>query len=269
MRHTVAGLIARKQKMESSSGMNVAEDRTSSPELTSQTVSSVPTHDTSSVSNERVFKQSELDSIVKREKQKAYDSGMRSVSSNQMQNNYESSNTVQSAPAHNQTSSYNESQIRQIAAQEAEKTRDQIYAEAQQQNAKAQWDRVSQTFDAKIASGKEKYKDFDTVANIDMTGYPAVKQILAEHVDNSADLLYALGKDRFKLAQLEQMGRDSYQWRDAIVQAKRLAESIKENEKAAQVQLPNEPLSQMRSFPTSLGNSGKLSFKDLKAKYRI
>lgn len=253
--------------MESSNGMNAGQDTMSNPVLTPSPAPSNPSSPSESV-NEKLVRQSEVNDLIGRAKREAYEKGRNSVTPTQTQSNYSDSaptQTMQSAPYQQSVSS--EDHIRRIAAEEAARTRDQIYADAQAQSAKSQWDRVTQTYEAKISAGKEKYPDFDTVANIDMSGYPAVKQILADYVDNSADLLYELGKDRFKLSQLEAMGRDQYQWRDAIVQAQRISSSIKENEKAAKVRLPNEPLSQLRPSITGM-DSGNVSHRDLRMKYR-
>ena len=91
-------------------------------------------------------------------------------------------------------------------------------------------------------------------------------QLLAEHLDNSADVLYEFGKDRLKMAQLEQLSYMSP--KDAIVQAKRMAESIKDNASANRYRVPNAPLSQQRPSSVGTDSGGVLSMKDLKAKYR-
>ncbi len=254
--------------MESSNGMNASQDMMSNSGLTSTPVSSTPSNQSEAI-NERSFKQAEVNDIVKRAKNDAIETYRRQQvqQPEYVQSKYgDNSQGQPSQPSYNQNMS-NDEHMRRIAAEEANKTRDQIYADAQAQSAKSQWDRVSQSYDAKISAGKDKYSDFDIVANIDMSGYPAVKQILADYVDNPADLLYELGKDRFKLHQLESMGRDSQNWRDAIVQAQRLSNSIKENEKANKVRLPNEPLSQLRPSITGMDN-GAMSIKDLRAKYK-
>lgn len=145
---------------------------------------------------------------------------------------------------------------RQKAEWEKE-TQQKAYAEAAE--------RIVQSYNNKIAPGREKYQDFDNVtANLDMGKYPNVVQLLADYVDNSADVLYELARNRTKLKLIENLGEDDAQ--SAIYEMKRLSESIKANESSNQVKTPNAPLSQQR--PSNTGtDSGVLSMADLKRKY--
>ena len=52
--------------------------------------------------------------------------------------------------------------------------------------------------------------------------------LLAEHVDNSADILYHLAKNRDQVYRLE--GLSAHNPSDAIYEIKRLSDSIKANE---------------------------------------
>jgi hypothetical protein len=91
-------------------------------------------------------------------------------------------------------------------------------------------------------------------------------QLLAEHVDNSHDVLYELGKNRLKMSQLEQLSYMSP--RDAIVEVQRLAQSIKDNETSGKIRQPNAPLSQQRPSNVGTDSGGALSMRELKQKYR-
>ena len=79
-----------------------------------------------------------------------------------------------------------------------------------------------------------------------LDSFPHTVQILAEHVENSGDILYELGKDRLKLLQLEQLAQYSPQ--DAIAQAQRLSNAVKDRKEAlAQAaKSPRDPLSQLQ-----------------------
>lgn len=92
-------------------------------------------------------------------------------------------------------------------------------------------------------------------------------QLLADHIDNSHDVLYEMGKDRFKMSQLEQLAYMSP--KDAIVQAQRLSQSLKDNEAAGKVRMPNEPLSQMRPSNTGTDTGAAMSVTDLRRKYKV
>ena len=159
-----------------------------------------------------------------------------------------------------------ESDIRRVAAEETQRLRNEWMAEARSNNEHENAQRIVNNFWEKIAPGKEKYEDFDKVTgDIEYSRFPNVVQLLADHIDNSHDVLYELGKDRLKMAQLEQLSQMSS--KDAIVQAKRLSESIKANESAGRTRVPNAPLSQQR--PSNLGTeAGPLSMSDLKRKYK-
>ena len=97
--------------------------------------------------------------------------------------------------------------------------------EARTQSETEYANRIVQNFNAKIAAGKENYQDFDQVtSDVDLGRFPYVVQLLGEHVDNSADMLYELANDRIKMNQLESLAERSP--RDAIKQAQRLSQYI-------------------------------------------
>jgi len=127
--------------------------------------------------------------------------------------------------------------------------------------------RIVSTFTDKIVAGKDKFQDFEAVTgNVAMQYYPNVVQLLAEHTDNTADVLYHLAKNRDKLYRLE--GLSSHNASDAIYEMKRLSESIRANEESSQAKHPNAPLSQQRPSNTGTDSGSSLSMNDLKRKYR-
>lgn len=205
---------------------------------------------------ERVFKQSELNEIVGRAKHEAVESFKRQQSQQVMQ-------TQQPA---NDKRYLSEDDIRRLAAEELSKQRAESDKEAQERAHAEAAQRIVDTYKQKIATGKDKYQDFDTVTNsVDMRYYPNVVQLLAEYVDNASDVLYDLAKNRTKLYQLESACQHNPH--DAIYEVKRLSDSIKANESTSQMKHANAPLSQQR--PSNTGtDSGPLSMSDLKRKYR-
>ena len=251
--------------MESSAGMSAGIDN-SNPVLASTAAPSV-THTESSpeTNNERVFRQSEVNDIVGRAKRDAVerDRKLRVEQPEYAQQKYNDSSKQAN---HQPESGGSEDQIRKIVADETQRQRQAWEQKNREQMEQQQAKTIVDKFWSKISSGKEKYQDFDKVTgDIEYARFPNTVQILADHLDNSADVLYELGKDRFKMAQLESLSYMSP--RDAIIQAQRLAQSIKDNDQASKVRLPNEPLSQMR--PSISGtDSGNMSMKDLRAKYR-
>ena len=249
--------------MESSNGLSVGQDISSSPELTSQAVTSTPVSETPAV-NERSFRQSEVNELIGREKARAAERAVEDYKRRQSEQSGQYSSNQQQNPTSQSNSP--EDHIRKIVAEETQRQREAWEQQNLQRTQEQQARTIADKFWSKMAAGKEKYSDFDKVtSDIEYGNFVNTVQILAEHVENSADVLYELAKDRFKLGQLENLSYLSP--KDAIIQAQRLSQSIKDNEKAANVRLPNEPLSQLR--PSINGtDSGVLSMRDLRAKYR-
>jgi hypothetical protein len=159
-----------------------------------------------------------------------------------------------------------EDDVKRVAGDEIKRHFTQLEQEAQERANVEAANRIVGMFRDKIVAGKDKFEDFDSVtSNVAMQRYPNVVQLLAEHVDNTADVLYHLAKHRDKLYRIEALSEHSPS--DAIYEMKRLADSIKSNEESVNSKQPNAPLSQQR--PSNTGTeSGSLSWSDLKRKYR-
>jgi len=233
--------------MESSNGMSQGQD-TSTPMASSQPAPSAPV----ATPEERSFRQSEVNEIVKKAKYGAVEDYKRlsAEQPNYAQQKYGSDN-VDRRDQHINTGTPNldENHYRKIAAEEAQRLRDQWMTEARSKSEAEQAQRIVQNFWNKISPGKEKYEDFEKVTgDIEYARFPNVVQLLADHIDNSHDVLYEMGKDRIKMAQLEQLALMSP--RDAISHAQRLSQSLKDNDAAGKIRSPNEPLSQVRPSNT-------------------
>lgn len=226
---------------------------------------SAPVSQDTSASAEKMLKQSEVNDIVGRRSQeaatRAVEQYKRSQESNQSS---QQSQTIQPQ----QNYSMSEERYRQVAAEEAQRIRDQERSEWQTRSETENAQRIVKNFYDKIAAGKEKYEDFEKVTgDVELQRFPNTVHMLAEMVDNPHDVLYELSKNRAKMAQIELTAREFPQ--EAVHDLKRLAESIKNNESASNRRIPNPPLSQQR--PSNLGTdsgSNALSMRDLKAKYR-
>lgn len=250
-------------------GMSQSSDTSSS-----QPVSSPAPAQSTQGQSERTFRQDEVSDIVKRAKQDAVDSYRRLQSEQPQywQQKYGDSGQPQgqqTQPANvpGQQNTFGEENYRKIAAEEAQRLRDEWVKEAQTKSQEEMAQRTVQNFWNKVAAGKEKYQDFDQVTgDIQYARFPNVVQLLADYVDNSHDVLYELGKDRIKMANLESLALMSPQ--DAVIQAKRLSQSIKDNESAGKQRIPNEPLSQLR--PSNAGtDNGVMSVRDYRNKYKV
>lgn len=210
---------------------------------------------------ERTFSQTELNDIVKRVK---HDTEQKVNRLRQEQPDYASQKYDVREP---QQQGFDEDRYRKIAAEEFDKRKEAYTAEQQQKMENDNAQRVVKNFYDKIAPGKEKYDDFEKItSDIELARFPNVVQLLADHIDNSHDVLYELGKNRLKMAQLEQLSYMSP--KDAIIEAQRLAASIRDNESATSRKQPNAPLSQQRPSNVGTDSGGVLSMRDLKSKYR-
>jgi hypothetical protein len=256
--------------MESSNGMSQGAESISQPDISSQAQGQAQTAPVSAP-EERTFKQSELNEIVKRAKYGAVEDYKRLQSEQPQYASQKHGDNASQTPQNQQFQPSNvpqESDIRRLAAEEANNYYSKLVQEARnsedQQNAK----RIADNYMAKVSAGKGKYADFDSVVG-DPRSYgrfPNVVGILGTQVENAADVLYEMAKNPYKLVELENMARD---YPDiAIKQAQRLSDSIRDNETAGKIKLPNEPLSQMRPSNTGTDN-GVMGVKDYRLKYKV
>ena len=208
---------------------------------------------------ERVFKQSELNDIVGRAKHDAVESFKRQQQQQAPQ--YQQPHETHSSR------SLSEEDVKRLTGEELARQR-QAWEKDSQEKAEAEAaQRIVNTYKEKIAPGKDKYEDFEAVTNnVDMRYYPNVVQLLADHVDNSHDVLYELAKNRTKLSHLE--FTCAHNAPDAIYEIKRLSDSIKANEQTSQMKHANSPLSQQRPSNTGTDSGNSLSLRDLKRKYK-
>lgn len=204
---------------------------------------------------EKMLTQSQVNEIVGRAKHDAVESFKRQQ--------------TQIAPPTSSIPAYRfpDEEIKRVA-DEAVKTRLTDLEREYQERANVEAaNRVIAQYNDKIAAGKGKYQDYDNVTgNLQMQYYPNVVHLLAEQVDNSADVLYHLAANRDKLYRLESLS--GHNPADAVYEIKRLSDSIKANEQSSTLKHANAPLSQQRPSNTGTDSGGALSMTDLKRKYR-
>lgn len=244
--------------MDETQGMSQSQDTSVSSSASSANVSSpAPTSH-----EERTFRQNEVSDLISRAKREAVESYRRQQSEQPqyVEQKYGDSRQQQNQPSQ-------EDRIRQVAAEEAQRHFESVRQEAYQRSQDEMAQRTVSNFKSKIAAGREKYQDFDKVApNEDvMASYPNVVQLLGDYVDNSGDILYHLGQDETKMELIESMALRSPQ--AAIRHMQKLSQSLKDNDAASKIQLPREPLHQMRPSNTGTDN-GVMSVSDYRKKYR-
>jgi poly-D-alanine transfer protein DltD len=215
-------------------------------------------------SAERMLSQSQVNEIVGSAKREAAERAVETYKRQQVQS--QQAQAPQQAHEPNSGRYTSEDDVKRVAGDEIKRHFTQLEQEAQERANVDAANRIVGMFRDKIVAGKGKFEDFDSVtSNVAMQRYPNVVQLLAEHVDNTADVLYHLAKNRDKLYRIEALSEHSPS--DAIYEMKRLADSIKSNEESVNAKHPNAPLSQQR--PSNTGTeSGSLSMSDLKRKYR-
>lgn len=265
-RLTVAGLIARDLTVlrADRDGVNSQQDKdvllmideaqgmSASVESTAPVQNAAPAPQASEAP-ERRFSQQELNDIVKREKYGAIEDFKRSQGS--------------SYKASESPVALTEAGVKELVAKEAmrlnEEARNNYTRQTQEQEAQS----IASEFFNKLATGKERFADFDDVMDgVDYAKFPNAVQLATKYADNTADVMYELGKDRIKMAALEQLSRISPQ--DAIKQVQRFSAALKANETAKNTRFPREPLSQVR--PTNTGtDNGNMSVADYRKKYRV
>lgn len=209
-----------------------------------------------SQNSERVFKQSEVNEIVKKAKYGAVE-------------DYKRLQTQQPAYLQEKLDDLPQDKINRMieeaTAKHIEKVREDAYMSHQRETAQ----RIVENFKNKTLVGKEKYADFDTVTgdiNDIMGSFPRVVELLAEHVENADDVYYEFGKDALKMAALQNLADASMP--AAIKEIKRFAKSLKDNDDAKRIRQPNEPLSQLRPSNNTGTDAGAMSVSDYRKKYR-
>lgn len=209
-----------------------------------------------STPTEKVLTQSQVNEIVGRAKHDAVESFKRQQTQNVQP-------TQQTIPAHQ----FPTDEVRRVADDAVKNRISELERDYQERSNIEAANRVIAQYNEKIAAGKGKYQDYDNVTgNLQMQYYPNVVHLLAEQVDNSADVLYHLAANRDKLYRLESLS--GHNPADAVYEIKRLSDSIKANEQTSNMKHANAPLSQMKPSNTGTDSGGALSFSDLKRKYR-
>lgn len=244
-------------------GMNQGSETNSQP-ATSATVST-----SSPVVDDKSFKQSEVNDIVKRAKHDAVETfrRMQTEQPNYVQQKYPDSvsqNQNQNIP--NPDAPLTQERVRQLAAEETQRLRDQWTQEAYNASQAQEAQRIALEFTTKINAGKSKYQDFDkSLENIDLGQYSSTVQI-SNMFDNAADIWYTLANDPVKLEGFNSFA--SKNPKAAYEKMHKLSQSLKDNEVASNMRVPNEPLSKLRPSNTGTDN-GVMSISDARRKYKV
>jgi len=217
---------------------------------------------------EKVFTQSEVTKLVGRvkleTKEQAYDKARREIMAElQQQQAPQESQMQQPSQAQNVGGMQQMSQddIRRLIAEETQKHQSEMNTRNQQQ-AEQNWaKKVTESFINKMSAGKDKYSDFDEkVGSLNLPSIPEIVH-LAEGTDNTHDVMYDLAENPHKVGTLLMLAQRNPALAQKEIQ--KLSASIKNNESAANVKLPKDPLRPLKPSANGMDN-GELSVSDLR-----
>lgn len=161
---------------------------------------------------EKTVPQSVVDNVVKQAKHHAYEQGKKAAKEELAQQANTSASNQASTPL----------SIEDVQSMIANHT-------AQQAN-EWQAQQIAQQFLGKLTAAKDKYPDFEeTLTSLEVHKFPEVVQ-LANNFDNTADIMYELGKNPSKAVILKQCAQLNPNL--AVVEIQRLSDSIKQNQTA-------------------------------------
>lgn len=210
---------------------------------------------------EKYVPQSEVNKVVGREKQEAYQRGRQEALADLQKTQSSSMNSE--APQGGQNAGMGG--VQPLGQDDARR----IYAEEfHKQNQLTQANQIVADFTKKLDAGKSKYPDIEsTVASLNLAQNPHIVQWSHElGIDNIADVVHEFKENPSKYANLLTLSYAApAAGKDAL---KKLSDSIKQNETAtANAPSINEPLSQIKPSPIGT-DTGKRTIRDLRKKYR-
>lgn len=216
---------------------------------------------------EKLIPQSEVNRIVQSATERVRDKTRREFHQNQPAptDNYLAQQPTQAA-----SPVFDESKMRQIAAEEAQKRQDEKDRYYQEQLQLQQGHRMANDYIAKSESNKHKYADYDKVVGEFIAKLPGGFADIADIVgmssgfEDTAGITYEIAKNPVKIGLI----RQAYQVSPSIGMAEmqRLADSIRINNDAQHITLPNEPLGHIKPSPVNT-DSGKMTVSDFRKKF--
>ncbi|HEY5234608.1 MAG TPA: hypothetical protein VIJ14_00400 [Rhabdochlamydiaceae bacterium] len=205
-----------------------------------------------SAAHEHVVPQSKVNEIVQTAKDDAYRKGLAAAQQQSSQ-----------AP------SVDLEQHRRMVRAEIEQEREAQIKSAQLKAQQEYAESLGKKFDANINAAKAKFDDFGTKASrIPWDKYLGVVHLVNKlGQEDAARLLNEVGSSRKKLNELEFFAQSDFEGAEEEVAS--ILKSIERNEAASTVELPREPLSQMKQSSSGIKKSSEeLSDADLLRKWR-
>lgn len=254
--------------MESSNGMGEGQGEVASQPLVNQGAHG---SDTAPKVDERTFRQSEVNDIVKRAKYGAVEDYKRIVTEqpSYAQSKYGNPSDYQPSQTQHSANTLNDDQVRKIAAEEGKRYYEKMVQDERSKLENQQAQSIVKNFWDKLKPGYDKYPNLEKdIRDNRVDLYPDVVGMVSTSVDNAADVMHHFTQNPEKMAEIQKWAEDGRYQHIAYQKLQRLAQSIKENAQAESYKSPREPLNQMR--PSNTGtDTGAMSVSDYRKKYRV
>lgn len=207
---------------------------------------------------EKMLRQSEVNALIGRAKHDALEQGRQQALAEL---------SKQKTPENAKPEQVNQGQsslggMTQLSPEEIENLIDEKARKYSEEKSQQEWaNQTAQTFVNKMTEGGKKYEDFQkVVGELNLPSMPELVQ-LTNHVDNTADVIYDLAKNPYKIANL--LSLSQYNPGLAVREIQNLSNSIKHNEASEKDVNPKAPLSQIK--PSNFGtDSGEQTIRDLR-----
>jgi len=197
---------------------------------------------------EKLLKQSDVNKIVGAAKLEAREQGRREAQATQ-------------SPAKDLSATVDPNDPNQVLIDQT-KLEEVIERVATQKAQQTEMKQNVDQFVSKLQLGMQRHSDFETtVAKLNLHNLPYELVRLVNALDNTADIVYELGKSPSKFSSVLNLCNVSPQL--AYDELTRLSDSIKKNQQAATSQTKvNEPLDQVKPSTTGTDNGELKSVKD-------
>lgn len=153
--------------------------------------------------------------------------------------------------------------VERIATDAANKQHQSLAEQYQKTEAQRQGQKTIDEIMTKLNAAKDKYSDFDEKVGPLFSEHLGDIWVLANGVENTADVMYHLSENVEKISLIDGLIRRDPTGALARRSLAKMAESIKLNEQAAHVKTPNAPLSQIKPSPVGTDN-GSTTINDLR-----
>lgn len=240
------------------------------------TPSSTPSQATS---EERTFKQSEVNDLIGRAKNEAVERFKRetSMASHQTPPQVPQYNAPQPVQQSSQYNGMSEQEYRRITAEEIQRSREEWSQEEMRRSEEQNAHRIASEFFQKVSTGDGGREGFEKIlseSGLDLRSIPFHVQ-LANMVDNTREVMVDLAQNPTKIGIIQNLIdidlRAGRQPNLALAEIKRLSKSIKDNEQAGRYKAPNDPLTQLRPSNAGTDKMGTRAPGDYRRdpKYRV